>query len=171
MLVLFMLGLVCGVCMMATNSLDPFQEGQGSSQGAKARRVCQTRTAVWSTVNLRKAAHRRTLRHASQRSVSIVVFIMKWSLVVENLWIPIAAASNSFLCSSRALSLSFSLSLSLSLSHSLSHSLSLFLTFLTLSSDCLGTWCRITLGYGCLEKLVEGGQTLDPADRVKNLLI
>jgi len=31
-----MLGLVCGVCMMATNSLDPFQEGQGSSQGAKA---------------------------------------------------------------------------------------------------------------------------------------
>ena len=36
MLVLFMLGLVCGVCMMATNSLDPFQEGQGSSQGAKA---------------------------------------------------------------------------------------------------------------------------------------
>jgi hypothetical protein len=130
MLVLFMLGLVCGVCMMATNSLDPFQEGQGSSQGAKARRVCQTRTAVWSTVNLRKAA-----RHASQRSVSIVVFIMKWSLVVENLWIPIAAASNSFLCSSRALSLS----LSLSLSHSLSHSLSLFLTFLTLSSDCLGT--------------------------------
>ena len=25
--------------------------------------------------------------------------------------------------------------------------------------------------YGCLEKLVEGGQTLDPKDRVKNLLI
>jgi hypothetical protein len=25
--------------------------------------------------------------------------------------------------------------------------------------------------YGCLEKLVEGGQTLDPADRVKILLI
>ena len=25
--------------------------------------------------------------------------------------------------------------------------------------------------YGCLEKLVEGGQTLDSANRVKNLLI
>ncbi len=64
---------------------------------------------------------------------------MNRSLSVENLWIPIAAASNYFLCSSRALSLSLSLSLSLCLSHSLSHSLSLFLTFLTLSSDCLGT--------------------------------